>query len=428
MNTPTALFSSLKFLVSLSFLTFATGCKTRAFNQNKASALKSATGAAIVPSKDTPLAPVAAGDAWTPHVVLRDKVTVPQSTTQQLPEPGGWYVAPIHAVMRADGNLMGAEEEFGLLYARVYNSATQTFASIDFPMFETSGGKAGTAWYPTTTKLHDGRVLVTGGYFRCCQGDNRNNSIAVFDPAVWKQGKNPWKNLVKHENGADEMGPGLRDYSHNFLLPKPLFLNGHNRQVIGRGWRGKFFLISTDPGVPEKERIVEHPQGKRPPGDTHAWNATAVMLDNGEIVTFGGTHNGPTASRVDFFNPYTGQWRTVDGGISRNNASSLLLPDGTVLLMSGETEGSSNFAGSRRQPQIFDPRPGRNLVTTFAPWTDETNATGEDLWERGYHNFSLLLKDGRVLVGGGLSKLGQVGCERPDLRIRSPARCIKGPG
>ena len=40
--------------------------------------------------------------------------------------------------------------------------------------------------------------------------------------------------------------------------------------------------------------------------------------------------------------------------------------------------------------------------------------------ERGYHNFALLLKDGRVMIGGGTHDKGDVGCERPSMQIYSP--------
>jgi hypothetical protein len=52
---------------------------------------------------------------------------------------------------------------------------------------------------------------------------------------------------------------------------------------------------------------------------------------------------------------------------------------------------------------------------------------------RGYHNVALLLKDGRVLIGGGRvysdDKEGKyrIGCERPELRLFSPPYLFRGP-
>ena len=39
---------------------------------------------------------------------------------------------------------------------------------------------------------------------------------------------------------------------------------------------------------------------------------------------------------------------------------------------------------------------------------------------RGYHSVSLLLKDGRILTGGGKDKTHFTGCEKNELRIYTP--------
>ncbi len=51
-------------------------------------------------------------------------------------------------------------------------------------------------------------------------------------------------------------------------------------------------------------------------------------------------------------------------------------------------------------------------------------ATPQVIWpeatHRGYHSVSLLLKDGRILTGGGKDKTHATGCEKNDLRIYTP--------
>ena len=50
------------------------------------------------------------------------------------------------------------EYEWGIDYARLYSPQTRSFKRVKYPM------PLGRAWYPTTARLHDGKVLVTGGF------------------------------------------------------------------------------------------------------------------------------------------------------------------------------------------------------------------------------------------------------------------------
>lgn len=301
------------------------------------------------------------------------------------------------------------QQEYGLNYARLFSPASNSFSRVNSPMVGGLPNMEGMAWYPTNTRLPDGKVLTIGGFARCCDGAYANRAVQTFDPLKNDQGQNPWTQLSSHATTYSDVAPGLRDYVHTFLLPQPVNVNGLPRQIAMIGANGRVVYMNTDAGTAEGSRFTYATNGQRPNGAA-GWDASAALTSTGELLTFGGTDNNDAAQRIDLYNPQTSSWRSISTGIGRRNASTVLLPDGTVLIINGGTD-ERNFAGDRRQPQIFNPATGQ--VTTLAAWPNDSR-------ERGYHNFALLLKDGRVMIGGGISPVGGIGCERTDIRIYSP--------
>ena len=321
----------------------------------------------------------------------------------------------------------GHELEYGLNYFRIFDPSTSAFSRHEG---HPEGAprrvpgedwyEPGMMWYPTTTRLPDRRVLVSGGFTRFCgDGTCPNRDLEVFDLDALNASRDPWTTWIDHRHMPGELDLGLKDYVHAVLLPRPVPPergNGHAREVVLMGMPGRVALLSLDPAVPERERLwVPWPgplTASARPGGALAWDASACLTGTGELLVLGG---GPDpdreGQRLDLYDPLTGRWRSVDTGITRHSPATTLLPDGTVLIVNGEPDGPRAL-GDARRPQIFDPFSGR--LTTLAAWPDENPQV------RGYHSFSVLLKDGRVLIGGGMLGLGQIGCERPDVRIFSP--------
>jgi hypothetical protein len=307
------------------------------------------------------------------------------------------------------------QQEYGLNYGRLYAPTTNSFSRIASPMTGGLPGMSGMAWYPTNTRMPDGKVLVAGGFSRCCDGDFANRTLQFFDPTAQDQLQNPWSLVSSHDASPWEMNPGMRDYIHSFLLPTPVTVNGLTRQVAFRASNGQIMLANIDPNTPSNQRFTAAPNGQRA-FNAAGFDATSALVSTGEIMTMGGTEDSGAAQRMDLYNPVTGATRSIDTGIGRRNPSSVLLPDGTVLLINGGNDWR-NFGGDRRRPQIVNVE--TNAVTNLDAWPN-------DGLERGYHSFALLLKDGRVLIGGGISPIGDIGCERPDVRIYNPPYLTNG--
>jgi len=286
----------------------------------------------------------------------------------------------------------------------------------------------GMMWYPTETRLPGGKILVAAGFNRNCgNGTCFNRDLEIFDPEALAQNQTPWSTLLRHDQAPNVYDPGIKDYTHSFLLPTPIPKergNGIERESVLMGYPGKVALLSLAPNVSNADRVFIPPTAGRP-GNAMAWDSSSALVGTGEILVMGGGADPKgEAQRIDLYNPYKATWRSKDTGITRHNPTTTLLPDGTVLILNGEPGNDKqpgedpNVLGDRRQPQIYDPY--TDILTTLSAWPDENPQ------ERGYHSFSLLLMDGRILLGGGMVGLGQVGCERPDARIFNPPYLFKG--
>lgn len=424
-------------------------------------------------------------DSWGPVVELRDDT---EGTSKGKP-PGGWWVTPIHATLLPSGEVLitgwsrrdrhdctqggfqrngttfildpstltestvriisldeqnssGGDVLFcsghvplsderifyaggqrhavpdrGLNYARLFQIQKKTFSRIETMMRGGPVGEQGVRWYPTATRLPDSRVMVTGGFTRFGHHSFGNLSIELFDERAFDAGTHPWKLLVSHDGGVSDMTPGLHDYTHVYVLPDSVpdkKDNGIARQVAMLGGAGTMLLLNTDDDLEERERLMAPPHGQRQGGGD---GSSGALLSTGEILVLGGTDEQGTSQRADFYNPQTDTWSFLDTHIGRWHPTSVLLSDGTVLIVNGESK--PGFLGDPRRPQTIDPV--TQTITTASAWPDDSRM-------RGYHNIAILLKDGRVLLGGGVDPEHSVqACERPDVRIYSPAYLEKGP-
>ena len=324
--------------------------------------------------------------------------------------------------------------EIGLDYSRVFDPDAETFTRVEASMKGGPAESPGMKWYPTNRLLPDGRVLIAGGYHWSVggPGDKENRSLEIFDPAVWDADPNadPYTVLSQPGDIPGTINQAGRAYTHVFLLPKPVpaaKAGGLARTVALIGSVGEMWLFNHEPGPSAARRIVRMPNAAMPrSGVDKGEGSTSVMLPDGRVMIMSGGRDGPGAALAYFYDPYEDAWDTLELGIARNFSTATWLPDGTVLLLNGYTSeiGSpwdlANAPGGAdgvRRPQIIDPF--AKTVRTEAAWPEPTG--------RGYHSFALLLKDGRVLIGGGKDDVHDTGCEKNEARIYSPPYLSAGP-
>lgn len=314
------------------------------------------------------------------------------------------------------------EYEWGLDYARYFDPATKSFARISGRM------PLGRSWYPTAGLLPDGRVLVTGAFTAYgtayCLGDScANPQVNIFNPAT-----EAWEVVVDKDHADHAIDPGIREYTRVFVLPEPVSAGGHTREVLLMGKAGRVVLLALDPAVPMAERLFKPSNGKRPGAGCMEMSdqSTAVHLTvrGGELLVVGGcTGDEDTLQRADFYNVKRDEWTSVNTGVRRGVPASLILPDGRVMIMSGESpmmdqvlRANTDGSDDPRYIQIIDPE-------TRTVMTESVRSSVF----RGYHNTAAVLRDGSVMIGGGFNQYGDVGCEEPTLHVFRPSYLSRGP-
>jgi hypothetical protein len=236
--------------------------------------------------------------------------------------------------------------------------------------------------------MADATMLVLSGFTDF--GITENRTIQRFDPTGFNLGRNPWTLLVPHAR-APEISATGSDYTHTFVLPDPIELEGHLRDVVMIGKTGEVHFFNhadrfDDPGA----RFATRPNGLRggPDGWVSADGASSVLLADGRVLIAGGGDEDGTGALplAHIYDPLQDTWRTIDTGIARSHPAAVLLPDTTAALVNG-----NGGVDDPKRAQIIDPM--TEAVTTGPPWSDPH--------PRGYHNVALLLPDARVLVAGG---------------------------
>ena len=227
-------------------------------------------------------------------------------------------------------------------------------------------------WYPQSTTLPSGQVLTSLG------------SMTSAYSELWTKGEGwntlPTANLqlVRDDTSAPSNQrtwfPAL-----NVAPDGSLFHPGPTS--------GLFSLDLYTNGAP----IIPH--GKRESGDPHRLYNTTVMYDVGKMLVAGGGQPAlNTAMTIDINGSTPVITATEPMTYARSMQDSIVLPDGKVLVIGGNSSGIQfSDEGTQLFPEMWDPQTGQ--WETLAPHSRPRN----------YHSTAMLLKDGRVAaMGSGL--------------------------
>ncbi len=274
-------------------------------------------------------------------------------------------------------------------------------------------------WYPTCTRLHDGRVMITGGFTQTFLDGGggvqlyeglQNNSIEFFDPSTRSY------ELLLPSRRDDALQNLLinRDYTHITLLPEPVQRRKQEFDLLLFGQHGVPMLLDLDSSTTAKALWASEAPGCRPNTPCPDLNcdacsgvgASSVPLpirvrdgewgySNGSMLIAGGAHDSSHQRSFDVYDPVRDEW-LFDGergalDTARHHPATVLLPDGKIAVVGGHSHAQDR----ERLQQAFyiDPREGFRGLAGIAEM-------GQPLGH-GYHAVSLLMPDGRVLLAGG---------------------------
>jgi galactose oxidase len=236
-------------------------------------------------------------------------------------------------------------------------------------------------WYPTTTVMSDGDVVIIAGKDQAAAN--------VLIPEIWSNGS------VRRLTTASQAFPY---YPRAVLAPNGKLL------IVGPVVWTKY--LSTA-GTGSWTAGPKHLGGARNYG-------SAVMYDDGKVMVAGGAYTTNTAEILNL-NVAKPAWSwTGSMNFARRHLNLTVLPTGEVLATGGVAGTAFNdLTKGVRAAEIWNPVTGQ--------WTTLASSAVT----RGYHASSLLLPDGRVLHAGSGDGAGAP-AER-NAQIFSPPYLFRGP-
>jgi hypothetical protein len=255
----------------------------------------------------------------------------------------------------------------------------------DITLFADAGGwSSGTPmargrWYPTTTTMGNGDVVILAGR------DQAGAVVAI--PEVWSNG------AIRQLTGAPKTLPY---YPRAFVAPNgSLFIGGPSQYT-------RFLSLSGS--------------GKWTPGPPMMMGrdyGSVVMYENGKILAAGGGRTTNTAELINL-NQAAPSWRfTGSMAFARRHHNLTVLPTGEVIATAGVAgTGSNDLSKPVHAAEIWNPATGQ--------WTVVASSTVT----RGYHATALLLPDGRVLLAG--SGDGKNAPDQKNAELYSPPYLFRG--
>lgn len=237
----------------------------------------------------------------------------------------------------------------GLPMAAYFDPVTESWSTTAMPMAQ---GR----WYPTTTLLPNGEMLVLAG--------TDENAANVPVPEVWTGTQ--WRRLTNAPLN-------LPYYPTAFVAP--------NGKVFVAGPQTSSYYLDPS-GLGTWTKVADRHVADRSTG-------SAAMYAPGKILYAGGGDNPTASAEVIDLTTASPSWRTIASmTYPRRHMMATILADGKVLVTHGTSGLVNDQALAVHYPELWNPATESWTRMAYEPAI------------RTYHSTALLLPDARVLSSG----------------------------
>lgn len=259
----------------------------------------------------------------------------------------------------------GADQDVygpGTKYVKTWNSGTGDWSAMTQELDDFR-------WYPSTTRLPDGRILTVGGGNE--NNPQRTNTTELLDP------------FALTTTTVDTIAIGNEQSPIVMLYDGTVLMTHRPPQVF-------------DPSNAQWELTDDFVQSPRMPNGDHA-DHELVVLPEGNVVAIGyrSFTPGEYGNMVEVYDPGPGTWSLGTNGTTvRSRPETVLLPNKKILVLAGQKEDPGD-------PTPVNAWGMTKLAHYYDPYADEWRQLANMNWYREYHATAVMVPDGRIVVAGG---------------------------
>ncbi len=331
------------------------------------------------------------------------------------------------------------------------DSPASSDPSGESEVFKVIGTMTTTRFFHTSTLLNDGRVLITGGYETDHPGHSspefRHATAELFDPVKGTSVATGDMSQSRSQHRAIPLLDGRVIIKGNDLYPPDIYDPKSGKFAIMAD-AAEFGRSVATTILSTGDIFVSDKGGNAGILDQNTWeftssdrmiaprtNHSATLLRDGRILIAGGMNDVGMVERSEIYDPTTHSFAEA-GGLNdeRWGHEAFLLQDGRVLVIGGrrgiiEVEDVRNVTTA----EMFDPVTGvfapsgdtglssidsayllptgkvfllsGRDVAIYDPSTGTANRTGHSIGQNRLLYTITPLKDGRIMVSGGLKDL-----------------------